>query len=479
MKKATIQIAVLAVLLTVICLFCRLGLHNAYLAKLPDQGRSLRPEAIRMSETDPGVITPGTPEMHRGHIRVPLRPGRAGRVFVDVDDAEGNDVALLSFRVGRFGTIYDDSTGGFTGDSIVLTAVTVFCLTSAAILLWAYRRAAGPAFYAYGTICAAGFSLFALLTGVTMLIITIRHIVWPYDFAMLNAYSAICSASWQFMLLTLPFVLAFAGAMAVSNIALLRHERFRVQNVLGIGIALALAVGEGLAFMLYGRNISGSEWKVRQWNTLCNVYSTAFACFECMLIGAIICGIKAARHVPADGADYILILGCRFRSDGTLTPLLQGRVDRAVEYWKRQTAAGRTAVLVPSGGQGADEPMAEAEAMRRYLLSQGVPEGLILPEDRSRNTYQNMQYSKALIESRTPDARVVYATTNYHVFRSGVWAGLAGLPAEGIGSRTKWWYWPNAFMRECAGLLVNRLWQELALLAGMVAFFGALSMALW
>jgi hypothetical protein len=73
---------------------------------------------------------------------------------------------------------------------------------------------------------------------------------------------------------------------------------------------------------------------------------------------------------------------------------------------------------------------------------------------------------------------VVYATTNYHVFRSGVWANLAGLPSEGVGSSTKWWYWPNAFMRECVGLILNRIPQELLLLAVMAAFFGALSVAL-
>ena len=116
--------------------------------------------------------------------------------------------------------------------------------------------------------------------------------------------------------------------------------------------------------------------------------------------------------------------------------------------------------------------------MRRYMIDQGIPEDRIVLEDRSRNTYQNMQYSRALIEKAAPGAKVVYATTNYHVFRSGVWANLAGLPCEGMGSRTKWWYWPNAFMRECVGLILNRVPQELALLAVLVAFFGALSVAL-
>ena len=479
MKKATIQIAVLAVALLVVCAGCRLAMRNTYTASLPVRGESIVPEELRFEADAPGVVEHGAPSVENGWIRVPIRAGQPGKAFVELRDGAGNDIGVLALQVGRFGTVYDWSTGGFTGDSVALTAFTAFCLASAAIMLRAWRGARGPAFYTYGTIHAAGFALFALLTGLMMLVVTIRHIARPQSYSMLSAYSAISGAAWRFMMLTAPLVLGFAVAMAVSNVALVRHEGFSPKNVLGVGIALALAAGEALAFYLYSRDVSGSEWDMRLRDTLCNVYATGFAWFECMLAGAIVCGLRAARHVPNPDADYILILGCRFRRDGTLTPLLRGRVDRAVAFWKAQLEqTGKSAVLVPSGGQGADEPMPEAEAMRRYLVAQGVPGESILMEDRSRNTYQNMEYSKALIEARTRAAKTVYATTNYHVFRSGVWANLAGLPAEGVGSRTKWWYWPNAFMRECAGLMLNRIPQELLLLALMIAFFGALSVAL-
>ena len=479
MRKAAIQVAALAGILLVVCVACRLALGNTYMATMPVYRRDVRPADIRVVAETPGVIDHGDARVADGYISVPLQPRGRGATFVELDDGAGNDIGFLEFRVGRFGTIYDVSTGGFTGDSIALVAITVFCLAVAAIMYRAFRRARGPAFYAYATIYTAGFSLFALLTGLLMLVVAIRHLAAPHAYSMLSAYTAISGAGWHFMLVTAPLMLIFAAAMAVSNIALLRHERFRPQNVLGIGVALMLAAGEALAFWLFTRNFSGSEWEGRIRNTIYNVYATGFAYFECMLIGAIICGLKAARHVPEGDVDVILILGCRFRSDGTLTPLLRGRVDKAIEYWRRQRArTGREALLMPSGGQGPDEAMPEAEAMRRYLLEQGVPAERIAVEDRSRNTYQNMEYSRAIIERAIPKARVAYVTTNYHVFRSGVWASLAGLPAEGLGSRTKWWYWPNAFMRECAGLMKNRFRQELLLLAAMLAFFGALSMAL-
>ena len=68
---------------------------------------------------------------------------------------------------------------------------------------------------------------------------------------------------------------AVAAGMAVSNVALVRHEGFSPKNVLGIGIALALAAGEALAFYLYSRDVSGSEWDMRLRDTLCETALSA------------------------------------------------------------------------------------------------------------------------------------------------------------------------------------------------------------
>ena len=80
-------------------------------------------------------------------------------------------------------------------------------------------RAKGPAFYAYSTIYFSGFSLFALITGLVMLSVTVRHIISPAVYNMLEGYAAINSASTRFMMLTTPVIVLFAAAMMVSNIA--------------------------------------------------------------------------------------------------------------------------------------------------------------------------------------------------------------------------------------------------------------------
>lgn len=47
-----------------------------------------------------------------------------------------------------------------------------------------------------------------------------------------------------------------------------------------------------------------------------------------------------------------------------------------------------------SGGQGKDEDLSEAEAMKDYAVKRGYDPDLILLEDKSTNTYPNMVYSK-------------------------------------------------------------------------------------
>ena len=483
MRKAAKQILYCAVALILFCAVCRLTVFRTYTAHIPIYmaGNGIQEGGPRptLKMDRPEVARLGEEKWHDNVVSVPIHPDQEGKTDVLILDQNGEEIGLHLLRVGRFGTVYDPQTGGFTGDTAVLIAVTLFWFLVSAIMLWHYFQAKGSAYYAYSTIYYAGFSLFSLATGVLLLSLTISHVTCPAEFSMFSAYNAINGASKQFMMLTMPAMVIFALVMAVSNIALLLHERPRLQNVLALGVSVLLIAGEAAGMYLFSRDFMGSEWEGRIRNTLENVFATGFVYFECMLIGSVICGITAARHQPSLDKDCIVILGCWFRKDGTLPPLLRGRVDRALSFWKTQKQqTGKEAVFIPSGGQGANETMPEAEAMRRYLAKQGIPDSLIYPEAKSRNTYQNMAFSKQIADSVSPRGKIIFATTNYHVFRSGVWANLAGLSAEGIGGKTKWWFWPNAFMRECVGLLQKRWKQEILLLILLMAFFGVLSMVL-
>ena len=476
MKRAVKQIAVCAAVLTLICVICRLTMRSTYYAAIPlTAAQAERADKLTVVMADPGIAQEGKPELRGHYLRVPVRPVKAGNTMMTVKNAEGRTVNRRMLRVGRDRTVVDLNSGGFSGDLAVMISYTVFCFLMTAIMLRGFLQARGADFYSYSTIYFAGFSIFALSSGVLMLTVTARHLADPAGYPMAAAYSALQSAPWQFMLLSAPLVLLFALAMGISNVELLRHMTPRIQNILGILIGTFMAGGLLIGLYVFSMDYEGAEWQVRARDVFHNVYATVFVYFECMLTGSVICSLKAIRMQPSQDKDFIIILGCRFRKDGTLPPLLRGRVDRAIDFWRQQKEqAGKEAILLPSGGQGPDETMTEAAAMKRYLLEQGIPEEMIRTEDASGNTFENMAFSRKVIERENPEGRVAFATTNYHVFRSGVWANRAGIRAEGMGSRTRWWFWPNAFMRECLGMLKARWKSEAVLLALMVAFYSML-----
>ncbi|MER2055309.1 MAG: YdcF family protein [Clostridia bacterium] len=482
MRKAIKQIALGTIALALLCIVLRFAFFNSFSLYVPaghDPDGNADRWAARIHIDDPEVLSTGAAVIRNGYAQIPVYALNQGKtaLTVSTDDEAVSYYHVL--KVDRFRSVYDYGTGNFTGDTVIVIGITAFWLLVSAIMLWHFFQAKGTAFYDHSTIYYAGFSLFALATGLVMLSVTVSHRLHPESYSMYSAYAAISGASVRYMMLTTPVMLFFAAAMAVSNIALLRHERPRLQNLLGLLLSLLLLIGEAIGWYLFTRNSSGSDWQGRLDSALQNTYATLFIYGQCMLTGAVICGILAARHVPAADKDFIIILGCWFRPDGSLPPLLRGRADRALSFWKNQREkAGREARLIPSGGQGINEPMPEAEAIRDYLLSRDVEDRLILPETRSVNTLQNMEFSREIIQKTDPEGKTIFATSSYHVFRSGILAREAGLSAEGIGSRTKWWFWPNAFVRETAGLLQKRWKQEILFLLVLIAFFDVLSMVL-
>lgn len=159
--------------------------------------------------------------------------------------------------------------------------------------------------------------------------------------------------------------------------------------------------------------------------------------------------------------DYIIVLGSGIRSE-EVPPLLKSRLDKGIEYYQKNPAA----CFVVSGGQGADEPVSEAFAMRNYLLSQGIPEDRIILEDRSRTTLENMKFSKEKILAdwqgqETPF--VIFTTNNYHVLRGALYAGKVGLKAEGVGAPTALYFLPTALIREFIALLIHYKWFSIGL----------------
>ena len=238
-----------------------------------------------------------------------------------------------------------------------------------------------------------------------------------------------------------------AVLLCISNIALIRHEGLRPKNVLGIVIS-AVYIGGTVAVQLLDKYMNLHKSII--------VFFLLLICYmECFLLATGILGWFAAVQKPKYDKDFIIIPGCAISKKGGLLPLLKGRTNRAIRYaWDQEIASGRPVKYVPSGGQGPDEVMSEGSAMELYLLSHGAEVDEVYPEKKSSSTYENFKFSKAVIDSINPNANIAFATTNYHMLRCGLLAYSLGMKdIEGISSKTKWYFWPNGFVREFIAIL--------------------------
>ena len=430
----------IAGLLVVCCLTAFIGVRSS---------RTLFVPLASPLPNDPEALTLDHPELmsfeivEGGLLLTARGSGRAELMY-------GGQPLILA-DCSEDGFVYDALSEQYTGAVWVQGAMLVFLSGAGVILLLALLRQLKRAFYHYATPLLTAFLLLDILVLAAVLLLL------PSARSLENTLSLLPPL---LLLFTLPILILFALAMLVSNLSLLRHEGRTWRNLLGslIGLALSLAA----LLIVFNTNASGSLEQLHFHDFLVNLLSGLVLWTECKLAGIILCGVWAARRQPAMNKDYVLILGCQLSRKGGLTPLLRGRVDRALSFARQQQAAsGRMPVLIPCGGKGRDELRSEASAMREYLLEQGVPEEGILAEDRSANTWENLRNAQSMMK---PGARAAYATTNYHVFRAGVWASRNGLQAEGMGSKTKWYYWPNAFMREYVALIAANLPHEIAMI---------------
>lgn len=148
--------------------------------------------------------------------------------------------------------------------------------------------------------------------------------------------------------------------------------------------------------------------------------------------------------------DYIIILGAQVR--GTkITRSLKRRLDTALYYLKDNP----NTIVIASGGQGKNEAISEAEAMMGYLCEHGILKNRILKEERSRNTFENVLYSKALVN---PDSSVGIVTNGFHLYRSMRLAKKQELgEVYGIAAPTDKILAVNYYIREAIGVLKDKM----------------------
>lgn len=176
----------------------------------------------------------------------------------------------------------------------------------------------------------------------------------------------------------------------------------------------------------------------------------------CLVIGLIAAGIteyfiiRASRGDPEEHCDYMVVLGAKVRESGPSVSLWD-RIYGARDYLE----AHPEVIAIVSGGQGADEPMTEAQAMYDALVALGIDPDRIWLEENATSTWENLTFSLDLIEEKTgarPE-KLGIVSSEYHLFRAGLFAKECGVEAVGIPAQTsRFSQKVNHFMREIAGI---------------------------
>ncbi|MFC7401740.1 YdcF family protein [Citricoccus sp. GCM10030269] len=268
------------------------------------------------------------------------------------------------------------------------------------------------------------------------------------------------------ILLALPFsVLVLAGFLIRNGVQMVRREGRSLGNLLSLLAGTGLLVLPVVAFLLastlhpVGIGVAALAFFV---SAQAGLSFLAFLVFT----------IAYARRPPRPGADAVVVLGAGL-INGKVSPVLASRLDRGLRVRESQGSAP----LIPSGGQGPDEPRPEAAAMAEYLADHGVPQEQIIPELRSRTTEENLRFSRALADQSPPagaaPGHLVVATNEYHVPRTALLSRRIGVDADVVGGTTAGYYVPSAYLREFVAVMsMHRRTQILLAVPGLVLSLG-------
>ena len=410
-------------------------------------------------ESERGMVDIVSWENRDKYAEIKLRSVNPGRVFIMIKGERSQ--TLLIFHVHKNGVITADRFfGDCTGSNAVITAILIYLVALGICFVIKFRESMKESLYKYDNILYIGLIAFDI------------YLIYSQVCALVNkngingALMTSVSAAQSIVMFTAPVVFIATILVTVSNIQLIRKEGRTWRNMLGLILGVILGIGCLLPYFIwlwmFYTDIIDTHYE-RGFGRffemfLENTVSSYVFYLECILLGTIIIAVKAAKHIPAFDKDYIIIHGCQIRKDGTLTKLLQSRADRAIEFAKLQKeATGKDIIFVPSGGKGNDEIISEGEAIKRYLLENGISEDKIIKEDDSTSTEENVKLAMDKMRDNfgSDGYKAAFATTNYHVFRTGMLADKMGLKAEGIGSKTKAYFWINAFVREFIATVVK------------------------
>lgn len=134
--------------------------------------------------------------------------------------------------------------------------------------------------------------------------------------------------------------------------------------------------------------------------------------------------------------DTIIVLGAGINGDNP-SGSFQERLDVALKYLDKYPDMQ----VITTGGYGSGETYSESYVAKKYLVDNGIDPDQIKTEEKSINTYQNIQYAKEILGDDY-DGKVAVVSSDFHLFRGRLLLKEHGISqAFGVGSKV-----PNEFL---------------------------------
>lgn len=152
--------------------------------------------------------------------------------------------------------------------------------------------------------------------------------------------------------------------------------------------------------------------------------------------------------------DYVVVLGAGLIGDKISTSL-HYRLLSAIEFHNLYPDVK----IIVSGGQGPDELISEALAMKNFLLEKGIKEDSIIIEDKSTTTYENFLYTKDKLHEfdNRENISLTVITNNFHMFRAKSLSKRLGFRTYGYPAKTHKFLALNFFVREVPAVIKSYL----------------------
>ena len=148
--------------------------------------------------------------------------------------------------------------------------------------------------------------------------------------------------------------------------------------------------------------------------------------------GMIVLNISESKNnEKIDNIDTMIVLGAKVNGS-KISENLKLRLDKAIDYYNKNNDIN----IIVSGGKTKNADITESLAMKNYLVSKGVNSSNIMEENKAKNTFENIIYSKKILDDIKNKGKVLIVTSDFHLFRGRVIASILGIDNEGLCSIT-------------------------------------------